>query len=76
MESLPADPNIMPRIEITPRLARAGRFLGSLLRFFPSDAPDFMSDHHHPRGAAELLDSYIAGDVLPEQANQSPIVSE
>lgn len=48
------DPNIMPKINLFPRLERVGRALGRLVSFLPANAPDYMSDHY--RGGAAMLD--------------------
>lgn len=48
------DKNPFPNIELFPQLARVGRFLGRLVSFFPSEAPDFMSNHN--RGGGPMLD--------------------
>lgn len=46
---------IFPHFELFPRLARVGRFFGKLLTPFPTEAPDFMSNHY--RGAEEMLET-------------------
>lgn len=41
------------------RLKQVGRFIGRVLTPFPEDAHDYRSNHFKPRGAAEMLDSYL-----------------
>ena len=50
--------NPFPQIELLPRLAQVGKFIGRLLTFLPQNAPDFMSNHYHPenRGGGPALD--------------------
>lgn len=48
------DPNIIPRLDLFPKLQRVGRALGRLVSFLPANAPDYMSDHY--RGGAAMLD--------------------
>jgi hypothetical protein len=40
--------DFFPKMELFPRAARAGRFIGRLLRFLPAQAPSHMSDHYNP----------------------------
>lgn len=40
--------DFFPKMELFPRAARAGRFIGRLVRFLPAEAPPHMSDHYDP----------------------------
>jgi len=54
--------NIFPEIHLfdpVARLKQVAHFAGRLLSLFPEDAPDYMSEHYKPRGAAEMLDSHL-----------------
>lgn len=48
------DKNPMPDVHLFPRLERAAEFIKGLVRFLPSEAPDYMSNHY--RGGAAMLD--------------------
>lgn len=53
--------NPFPQLELFPRLAAVGRFVGNLLTPLPTEAPDFMSEHY--RGAAAMLDRELYDGV-------------
>lgn len=57
-------PEVMPRIDIFPRLARAGRFIVRNLTVFPNGADESLFENR--RGAEAMLDS------LQDDAPQLP----
>lgn len=48
------DKNPFPTLDLFPRLTRVGQFLGRLVSFLPTEAPDYMSNHN--RGGGPALD--------------------
>lgn len=55
-----ADPNMMPKFDLFPRFSRCANFVFKVIGFFPTEAPDFMSEHFSTE--AEKSPSPIAGD--------------
>lgn len=43
------DRNPLPKVDLFPRVSRVARSIGRAASFFPTEAPDFMSDHYHGR---------------------------
>ena len=57
---------IFPKITLTPMdvLKAVGDIACSVLRFLPSEAPDYMSEHY--RGGAALLDRELYDEASGE----------
>lgn len=49
-----ADKTPFPRIDLFPRLHRVADFVARVISPFPSEAPDYMSEHY--RGGEAMLD--------------------
>jgi hypothetical protein len=41
-----ADPSMMPRMDLFPRIARAAHFARRLVHMLPESAPDYLSSHY------------------------------
>ena len=67
IKNVEVDKNIMPEIELFPRLERVGHFIKRLVTFLPLEAPDHMSEHY--RGGAALLDRELY-DIPQETQDQ------
>lgn len=51
---------IIPQIDLFPRLTKVGAFISRVLRFYPQNAPLYMSNHYEPaRGAERVLDEAL-----------------